>query len=330
MAELGTVSTLKSTKQTVAFARLADSLGFSRLGLADTAPKLYHGVYPAATACLLGTERLSVGTFVTNPVTRHWSVHAACAKGLEELAPGRFFLGMATGDGAVHSVGLKPAKLEDLEEYVEQMRPHMPEGARINMAFSGTKGVEVAGRLASELTIGTGLDAGAIRELARRARAARAAAGVTEPLKIWTMASTHLVKTEAEVPALRKHVRGLAYGGARFGFDFSFEGKNVPEEFQPILRQQLAKYDFAYHAKTGDHPNAHLFDDYPDVENYLVDRMQLVGTPQQCADRLGALIRDAELDGIWIPIIPTDGAPPSEQLTRLCVAAETFGHLAKV
>jgi alkanesulfonate monooxygenase SsuD/methylene tetrahydromethanopterin reductase-like flavin-dependent oxidoreductase (luciferase family) len=328
VTQLGAITTLPSTKHAVAYARLAETLGFSRVGLADTAPRLYHAVYPAVTACLLGTERVSVGTFVTNPVTRHWSVHAGTAQGLEELAPGRFFMGLATGDGAVHSVGLKPAKLQYFEQYVQDMRPLLPANANVHMVFSGTKGVEVAGRLASELTIGVGLDAGALRELARRARVARAAAGVTEPLRIWAMASTHLASSEAELARLRKHVRALAIGSARFAFDFSFDGKNVPEEFQPILRERLARYDFAYHAKAGDHPNAHLFDDRPDIENYLVDRMQLVGTPEQCAQRLSDLVRDAEVDGVWIPIIPAPGAPPSAQLGRLVQAAETFGHLA--
>jgi len=328
MTELGVVTTLPSTKQSVAFARLAEALGFTRVGLADTAPKLYHAVYPAVTACLLGTERVSVGTFVTNPITRHWSVHAASARGLDELAPGRFFMELATGDGAVHSVGLKPARLQPFEEYVASMRLLMPEGADIHMVFSGTKGVEVAGRLASELTIGVGLDAGALRELARRARAARAAAGVSTPLRIWAMASTHLARTESEVPALRNHVRGLAFGSARFAFDFSFEGKNVPEPYHRILRERLSRYDFAYHAKPGDHPNAHLFDDHPEIRDYLVDRMQLVGTPEHCAARLADLVREAELDGVWIPVIPSETAPPSAQLARLCQAGETFGHLA--
>lgn len=328
MAELGAITTLPSTKQAVAFARLAETLGFSRVGLADTAPRLYHAVYPAVTACLLGTERLSVSTYVTNPVTRHWSVHAASARGLEELAPGRFVLGMATGDGAVHSVGLKPAKLADMEAYVHEMKALMPESARIHMVFSGTKGVEVGGRLASELTIGTGLDAGALRELARRARAARAEAGITAPLKIWGLAPTHLAETEDEVPALRRHVRGLANGSSRFAFDFTFDGKNVPEEFQPILREGLGRYDFVYHGKAGDHPNAHLFDDHPEVQDYLLDRMQLIGTPRRCAERLGRLIEDAGLDGVWIPIVPTPGDPPSAQLMQLCTAAEAFGHLA--
>ena len=95
------------------------------MGVTDTAPAHYHAVYPAVTAALLRTDRILVGTYVTNPVTRHWSVHSATARGLNELAPSRFFLGIGTGDGAVHAVGLKPAKLADFEAYVEKMRPFM-------------------------------------------------------------------------------------------------------------------------------------------------------------------------------------------------------------
>jgi alkanesulfonate monooxygenase SsuD/methylene tetrahydromethanopterin reductase-like flavin-dependent oxidoreductase (luciferase family) len=327
MAELGVVTTLPSAKQSVGFARLAETLGFTRVGMADTAPKLYHGVYPSVTASLLATERITIGTFSTNPVTRHWSVQGATARALDDLAPNRFFMGIGTGDGAVHSVGLKPSKLDYLQDYIEEMRPLLPESTKIHMVSSGTKGAELAGRLASELTLGTGVDAGALRELAGRARAARRAAGIADELQIWGMATTHFAESESDVPALREHVRGLAYGGARFSFDFSFDGKNVPEDYQPILRAQLAKYDHAYHAKTGDHPNAHLFDDYPEIGDYLLNRMALIGTPEQCAKRLGDLIREGGIDGIWIPVIPWDGAPPSAQLDRLRLVSEAFGHL---
>ena len=96
---------------------------------------------------------------------------------LKTFLLGRLFLGMATDDGAVHSVGLHPATPASFGTYVRDMRTVMPEQTPIHMAFSGAKGMAVAGRLAAEVTIGTGLNAGALRELAGRARAARSAAG---------------------------------------------------------------------------------------------------------------------------------------------------------
>ena len=57
-------------------------------------------------------------TTVTNPMTRHPSVMAAAALAVEEIIPGRFVLGIATGDSALWSVGLKPARIAWLREYI--------------------------------------------------------------------------------------------------------------------------------------------------------------------------------------------------------------------
>jgi alkanesulfonate monooxygenase SsuD/methylene tetrahydromethanopterin reductase-like flavin-dependent oxidoreductase (luciferase family) len=311
----------------VEFSRVAEDVGFDRVGVSDTAPKIYHACYPAITACLLQTGRIAVGPYVSNPVTRHWSVHGATARAFEEIAPRRFFLGMATGDGAVHSVGLDPCPLSRFEEYIKNLRTVMPERTGIHMAFSGPKGMEVAGRLAEEVTIGTGLDAGALRELARRARAARGGACVAAPLGIWASAAVYFAEAESQVAALRRDVSGLASHGARFAFDYSFDGKNVPEDYQPIIRSGLRRYDFAYHGKFGDNPNGHLFDDHPELKKWLIDRFALIGTPLQCAARLKALIRDAELNGVWLMPAPREPGPAGI-LKSLELAADAFGCLA--
>jgi alkanesulfonate monooxygenase SsuD/methylene tetrahydromethanopterin reductase-like flavin-dependent oxidoreductase (luciferase family) len=305
--EYGAITTVPSTKQVVEFAQLVESVGFSRIGIADTAPKIYHAVYPAVTACLLQTERIKVGPYVTNPVSSHWSVHSSSAHAFEELTPGRFFLGFGTGDGAVHSVGMRPATLAYFEDSVIQMRERMPGRTGIHMAFSGVKGMDIAGRLATELTIGTGLDVGALRQLALRAREARATAGILSPLRVWAVATIFLAKSESEVKALRRHVRGLANGKARFTLDFSFEGKNVPTAYQAVMRERLSRYDYRFHGKAGENPNAHMFDDFPEIQEYLVDRMLMVGTAQHCVNSLDRLIREAELDGMWISVLPPVG-----------------------
>ena len=51
-------------------------------------------------------------------MTRHPSVTAGSALSLCELAPGRVVIGIATGDSAVWGVGLKPAKVSELCEYI--------------------------------------------------------------------------------------------------------------------------------------------------------------------------------------------------------------------
>jgi len=324
--ELGIVTTLASSTTAVSMARMVDDLGFDRFAVSDTQPLLYHAAYPAVTAALLQTKHIKIGPNVTNPVTRHWSIHGATARAFEELAPGRFFLGFGTGDGAVHSVGLKPAKLSEFSDAVIQLRRVMPKTTPIHMAFSGPKGMAVAGQLADEVTIGVGMDAGALRELAGLARAARKKAGIAAPLKIWTGAPVYFAESAADVPAMRALAGGMVALAARFAFSVSFENKNVPPQFQPVLKQFLDNYAFAHHAKAEGNPNAKLFDERPDVRDYLIDRFAVVGTPEQCAERLANLVRDAELDGLWI----MPGAPTSdtaEMKRRLELVAKHFARV---
>jgi alkanesulfonate monooxygenase SsuD/methylene tetrahydromethanopterin reductase-like flavin-dependent oxidoreductase (luciferase family) len=255
-------------------------------------------------------------------------VNAGTARALDELAPGRFFITLGTGHGAVHSVGLKASKLSDLESYVGEMRTIWPEQAKIHMAFSGSKGVEVAGRHADELTIATGFDSEAIRSMAELAQAARAAAGIKTPLRIWVMVSPYVVDSESAVEAKRKELRSLAAAGARFAFDFSLEGKNIPDHMKPILKERLEKYDFRFSGKAGDNPNAHLFDDHPEIQEYLIDRFILTGTAKQCVKRLETLIDGANLSGIWFAQIPRS-SDLGEHLADLSATEKAFGSIIR-
>jgi len=321
---VGVISIIRSARECVDLAGRVEAAGFWGLGLADTAPKLYQAVYPTVTASLLATERIMIGPCVSNPVSQHWSVHAATAKALDELAPGRSFVGLSTGDGAVHSVGQKPARWAEVEQAVEAIRQHAPAGTELHVAASGPKGTESAGRVASDLTLGVGLDPATIQRFARRARTARAAAGVAEPLRIWGLTSVHFADTEADVPAVRAEVRSLAYGTARFGFAAGFEDKGIPDEWQPLIRERLGRYDFDFHARgAGDeNPNARLFEDHPDVERFLLDRQLVAGTVDQVAERLAGVVRETGVDGLWISIVPTrPDDDPHELLDRAAAVA---------
>ena len=94
-----------------------DTHGVHGIGVVDS-PALERDVYLAAAACALSTEHTKIFTAVTNPVSRHPAVAASSLLQLEELAPGRVICGIATGDSAMWGVGLRPAKVETLREYV--------------------------------------------------------------------------------------------------------------------------------------------------------------------------------------------------------------------
>jgi alkanesulfonate monooxygenase SsuD/methylene tetrahydromethanopterin reductase-like flavin-dependent oxidoreductase (luciferase family) len=322
--KLGIIPSLRSASEVVDLALLAEAAGFWGLGVPDTAPRNNQGCYPTVTACLLATDRLRVGPQVTNPISQHWSVHAAAAKAFEELAPGRFVLGIATGDGAVHSVGLRPATWAQFEESMTPLREMAPPTLETHVAASGPKGATVAGRVATDLELGVGLDTGTLRRFAERARAARQSAGIVEPLRVWALVPTFVVAQPADVEEARLALRAIANGSSRWCFGISFEDKGVPEDWQPLIRERLQRYDHGHHGITGrEAPNGLLFLDRPDVQDYLIDRMLAVGTAEQVRAKLADTARDAGLDGIWVNMMSSPfGEDRRSTLERLASALE--------
>jgi hypothetical protein len=117
---------------------------------------------------------------------------------------------------------------------------------------------------------------------------------------------------------------GIGLDPRRSGGSPSFEDMGIPEEWQPVICVRPACYDFGHHALTGaENPNSLLFADRPDIQDFLIDRQWAVGTVDQVANKLRIVVSDAELEGIWIRLIPSPriddpgtsstGSPPSHR-----------------
>ena len=68
------------------------------------------------------TSRVRLGPTVTNAFTRHPAVAASAIAAIDELSGGRAFLGIGSGDSAILNLGLRPARLASLHEYVQALR----------------------------------------------------------------------------------------------------------------------------------------------------------------------------------------------------------------
>lgn len=323
---LGVVSPVYSVRRAQEVAVAAEKAGYWGVGVPDTAPKLYPGTYPIVTACLLRTSRVHVGPFVTNPVTRHWSVHTSTARALTEIGPGRFFLGLSTGDGAVHSVGLKPATWAEVERFVELFKSATYEEVPIFVATSGPRGAAAAGRVASDVVFSQGFDRTALLAAINRASHARSDEGIQAPLAKWTNVHVCVVPRGADLRSVRRYLRGRAYSHARYRFDVTFDDKNVPEEWHPILRERFARYDYSFHGSSAsDNPNSRLFEDRPEIEDYLIDRSFVVGSLDDCVERLAKLALDVGLDGFWLGFqSPTPELDPLAQLLPVASALQAL------
>jgi alkanesulfonate monooxygenase SsuD/methylene tetrahydromethanopterin reductase-like flavin-dependent oxidoreductase (luciferase family) len=294
-------------RRAVDLARLADGAGFPIFGVCDS-PILYDDAYPVITACLAATESIEIGPNMTNPVTRHWSVHAATLRAHDRLAPGRAMLGIAAGDGAVHSLGLRPADDATFADAVEQIRQAAPGCGSIHIAAGGPKRARLAGRHADAALLGCGLDVGALQALGDALDAGSREAPTAAPrVERWAMAHLNIVDREGDLEAARTATLPLAVAYARHHFSGTFASKNVPLEFQQPFRERLADYRFTSHAVPGDvNPNARLFADRPDLADYAMTRFTIVGTADQCRARIERLADEADLDGLWLSIVVPD------------------------
>jgi hypothetical protein len=72
--------------------------------------------------------------------------------------------------------------------------------------------------------------------------------------------------------------------------------------------------------------NGHLFDDHPDIQEYLVNRFQLLGTADECEARLRQVATDAGLDGCWFTQSPL--TPDEDPIQRVRTTGEALQSLS--
>jgi 5,10-methylenetetrahydromethanopterin reductase len=165
----------------IASVQAAEAAGYSHAWFIDS-QILWQDCFVYMTHALAQTERIVVGTAVTNPYTRHLTTTASAFATLAALHPGRLALGIGRGDSSVRTMGLDPVKTSLLAGSVPLLRDlmagrhvtindadvhlrwvdHDP-GIPIMMAATGPKNLRLAGALADRVMLYVGVDAEAVR-----------------------------------------------------------------------------------------------------------------------------------------------------------------------
>lgn len=307
--EIGISHLPVSPSRALRLARIAEDTGIARFGVADSS-HLFGAMYPTVQLILSQTSRIKVGPFVTNPVTRHPSVHAADVAALATLySPDRIAVAMGTGDSAVHSVGLRPAPADQVRGALETIRAVAADGVTLELAASGPKAASAASGAVDGLVLGGGLSVPWTRRLI---------AAAPRPVSAQVFLIGHLVEREDEVKRARAAVRASVLAVARHAIGVDMAGRDVPSRLRPGLEQAFARYDFAAHAKA-DGANGRLLDDHPEEEAYLLERFAAVGTPGAVAERLRGFERESGIGGVGlsttVPDPDTHVALAGERLT---------------
>ncbi|MPZ24914.1 MAG: LLM class flavin-dependent oxidoreductase [Micromonosporaceae bacterium] len=102
-------------------AQQAERWGFDSLWLPDS-HLLWHDVWTSMAVLAANTSRVTLGTAVANPVTRHPTVLASAAASVDALSGGRTVLGVGAGDSAVRILSGTPARVDQMRAAVETIR----------------------------------------------------------------------------------------------------------------------------------------------------------------------------------------------------------------
>jgi 5,10-methylenetetrahydromethanopterin reductase len=289
-------------------ARRGEELGFGELWLAED--YFFTGGISGATAVLAQTKEVPVGLGIVSAMVRHPSVLAMEIATMARMYPGRVHPGIGLGVPAwVEQMGLTPPsqlsamrecvgsvrRLLDGEELTEtgksfefkQVKLTHPAPARVPlyMGVVGPKMLKISGEIAD----GTVISVLAGTDYLKWARAqideGRAAAGRTDHHRIVTFA---MFSVDHDGAAARDRLRGI------MGFYLAAMAHSSLTEVYGIVDELVGL------AEGGPTSVA------AGMQDKWIDDLAVAGTPEECAQRIQALLEAGSDSVILFPVPPED------------------------
>jgi 5,10-methylenetetrahydromethanopterin reductase len=275
-------------------AQRAEELGYDAIFLGESHLSSIDS-FQTLASCATLTKRVLLGIAVTNMVFRHPTVLAGAAASLNEISKGRAILGLGTGDGPVYSQGLKATPIKEFEDGVRLIR-HLVQGnpatfpsgkvgigftinkpAPIYVSAEGPKGLQLAGRSADGVILGTGFDLRVYGWAKQRIRGGATEAGRDESEVAIIAAGMLCVRDDGD--EARRIVRNRIANRAHHNFRFTLE--TVPPEELQGVKKFMAGFDVMRPMEDRVDPDL--------VNDYLVHRFSIAGTPKECIERIEEL-----------------------------------------
>lgn len=296
--------------QVMEHARKAEDAGWDGLSIADV-QSASGDMYVAMTLAAMATERIKIGSDVTNPLTRHPVTTAGAIASVQQVSDGRAVLGIGRGDSALAHVGHAPVYTKLFESYLKSlqaylrgdgvpfdeltfgrgMAPHVdtlglaeaPDDSRLTwlgprdkkvpvaVSASGPRVIGAAARHADIVMLAVGADLGRLEWGLEQVRRARREAGLT-PDGIGYGAYLN-VACHPDVEVARGLAPELA-ATARFSNMHGRANGPVEERDREVLTAVHKSYDVRDHGASIRLPAG------------FVDRYAIVGPPEECVRRI--------------------------------------------
>jgi 5,10-methylenetetrahydromethanopterin reductase len=306
-------------KAAAARARQLEQEGWSGMGMVDS-QCLSGDPYVALTMAAMATSTLKLATAVTNSATRHPAVAAAAAASVHAESDGRFVLGIGRGDSALAYIGLAPAPVQQFSRYVQRLQGYLRRddvpfdleadavgGLRssealgldggptvsklrwlrdgnakvaVDVAASGPKVIEIAGRHADAVTFAVGVDPARLGWAIDAARRARADAGLDpDELGLGTYVPLFVHDDRARA---RSMLSGTVGSYARFSVMHGTVAGPVDADQRTTLEAVHRNYDMNAHFKHGSPQSLQLTDK-------VIDAFAIAGPTSYCLERIEEL-----------------------------------------
>ena len=284
-------------ERVVALTRRAEGAGFDYGWIFDS-HVIWREPYPLLTLMALNSDRLRLGTCVTNPGTRDVTVTASVLATLNEISGGRMDLGIGRGDSARRVMGKRPLTVERMEEACHIIRgltageAVVVDGQEMRMPWAqfgpvpvwvagyGPKALSAAGRVADGIIIQLA-DPNLVRWCVSFARRAAEEAG-RDPNALQVMAAAPAYVSD-DVALAREKVRWFPALVSNHVVDLidRYPADQLPPELTGYVRDREG-YDYLHHAEVGSSNSRFVPDD-------IADRFGIIGPVEAHRERLAEL-----------------------------------------
>ncbi|GHH62727.1 LLM class F420-dependent oxidoreductase [Kitasatospora indigofera] len=282
----------------------AERAGFSH-GWTFDSVVLWQEPFVIHSRILAATERLRVGTMVTNPSTRTWEVTASTFATLNDMYGNRTVCGIGRGDSAMRVAGRKPATLARLSQAMHAIK-ELAEGRTVEidgtemhlpwvtdgelpvwMGAYGPKALALTGQQADGFILQLA-DPYLTEYMIKAVRAAAAEAG-RDPAALTICVAAPAYVTADDSPETLAHAREQCrwFGGmvgnhvADLVGHYGEHSSLVPEALTDYIKGRQG-YDYSHHGRAGNPDTAFVPDE-------IVDRFCLIGTAAAQLEKLERL-----------------------------------------
>lgn len=301
----------------VALTKQAEAAGFG-YGWVFDSHVLWLEPYPLLTMMALNTQRMRLGTCVTNPAVRDPTVTASVLATLNLISNGRMVLGIGRGDSSRRVLGKKPTTLAQMEQAIRDIQALATGGSvsyegesialpwvamqsatptlPVWVAAYGPKALALAGRVADGVVLQFA-DPHLIKWCMGFVRAGAEAVG-RDPDAIKIMAAAPVWVSD-DLETAREHVRWFPALVSNHVMDLiaRYDPAELPAELTAYVSNRTG-YDYHHHAEVGSSNGQFVSDD-------VVDRFCVVGPVAEHQRRLREL-RDLGVDQFNIYLMSGD------------------------